>query len=162
MGSACCVTPSRTRALSQEADSHPNGAITRKGRRRVTTKRQAIYLDDFGHANPIPAACRVGDTLMSGIVYGLDPSTGKAAETLDEQCRLMFRHIRSIMSAAGGSTDDIVKVTVWLKDRTQREPVNREWTAMFPDGQDRPARQAMQADLDGGKLVQCDFVAIFA
>lgn len=122
-------------------------------------RRQTIYLEEFGHKNPIPAACRIGDTLMSGIVYGLDPSTGKVAETLDEQCRLMFRHVRAIVEAGGGTVDDILKMTVWLKDRSQRDPVNREWEAMFPDPANRPARQAMSAELAGGMLVQCDFVA---
>lgn len=123
-------------------------------------RRTSLYVEGFGHKNPIPAACRVGDLLMSGIVYGLDPATGKPAEGLDAQCRLMFQHIRSIMAAAGGGTDDIVKVTVWLADRSQREAVNREWLGMFPDETNRPARQAMAGDLDGGKLVQCDFVAV--
>lgn len=123
-------------------------------------RRTSIYVEGFGHKNPIPAACRVGNILMSGIVFGLDPATGKPADGLDEQCRLMFGHIRAIMQAAGGSTDDIVKVTVWLADRNQREPVNREWLAMFPDPATRPARQAMSGALDGGKLVQCDFVAV--
>jgi 2-iminobutanoate/2-iminopropanoate deaminase len=124
------------------------------------TRRQSIYVEGFGHKNPIPAACRIGDTLMSGIVYGLDPATGKPAETLDTQCALMFGHIRTIVEEAGGSTDDIVKLTVWLSDRSQREPLNREWLAMFPDPRNRPARQSMAGDLDGGKLVQCDFVAV--
>jgi len=124
------------------------------------TRRQSIYVEGFGHKNPIPAACRIGDTLMSGIVYGLDPATGKPAQTLEAQCELMFGHIRAIMAEAGGSTDDIVKVTVWLADRSQREPINRQWLAMFPDPATRPARQAMAGDLDGGKLVQCDFVAV--
>jgi 2-iminobutanoate/2-iminopropanoate deaminase len=125
-------------------------------------RRTSYYVEGFGHKNPIPAACRVGDLLMSGIVYGLDPATGKPAEGMDQQCRLMFQHIRAIMAAAGGSTDDIIKVTVWLADRSQRDPVNREWLAMFPDAATRPARQAMAGDLDGGKLVQCDFVAVMA
>ena len=123
------------------------------------SRRQTIYLKDFGHKNPIPTACRIGDTLMSGIVYGLDPQTGQVAETLDAQCRLMFAHVRAIVEAGGGTIDDIVKMTIWLKDRSQRDPVNREWEAMFPDPADRPARQAMSADLPGGMLVQCDFVA---
>jgi 2-iminobutanoate/2-iminopropanoate deaminase len=126
---------------------------------RTLSKRQSIYLDGFGHQNPIPAAARVGDMLVSGIVHGLDPATGKVAETLDAQCSLMFGHVRSIVEAGGGTTDDIVKMTVWMKDRSQRDPINREWQAMFPDPADRPARQAMAADLTGGILVQCDFIA---
>ena len=122
-------------------------------------KRRSIYVDAFGHKNPIPAACRVGSLLTSGIVYGLDPATGKPAPDLDAQCALMFQHIRTIVEAGGGTVDDIVKITVWLQDRSQREPVNREWLKMFPNPQNRPARQAMQANLMGGMLVQCDFIA---
>lgn len=124
------------------------------------TKRQSIYVEGFGHKNPIPAACRLGNILMSGIVYGLDPATGSPAPSLQAQCALMFGHIRAIMAAGGGSTDDIVKVTVWMTDRSQREAVNKEWLAMFPDAATRPVRQAMKADLDGGKLIQCDFMAV--
>ncbi len=71
-----------------------------------------------------------------------------------------FRHMKTIVEKAGGTLDDIVKVNVWLLDRTQREAVNREWLAMFPDPHNRPARQATQAILTKGMLVQLDFVAL--
>lgn len=123
-------------------------------------KRKAIYIDGFGHKNPIPAASRIGNTVASGIIYGLDVATGKPATTLDEQAKLMFQHLKAIIEAAGGTTDDIIKLTVWMVDRSKREAVNREWLAMFPDPETRPARQAMQAELGGGILVQCDFLAV--
>jgi 2-iminobutanoate/2-iminopropanoate deaminase len=123
-------------------------------------KRKAVYVQGFGHKNPIPAACRIGNTVASGIIYGLDAATGKPAPTLDEQAMLMFQHLRSIIEAAGGVTDDIVKLTVWMVDRSKREAINREWLAMFPNPETRPARQTLQAELDGGILVQCDFLAV--
>lgn len=124
------------------------------------TRRTSIYVDGFGHKNPIPAAARIGNFVASGIIYGLDTGSGKPAPTLDAQCKLMFQHLKRIIEAAGGTTDDILKLNVLLMDRSNREPVNREWLAMFPDPKTRPARQTMQADLDGGKLVQCDFLAV--
>ena len=72
----------------------------------------------------------------------------------------MFRHLRTVVEASGATMDDVIKVTVWLKDRADRDAVNREWVDMFPDPRHRPARQAHGADLDGGVLVQCDFIAI--
>lgn len=124
------------------------------------THRKSVYVEGFGHKNPIPAAARIGNIVASGIIYGLDIATGKPAPTLDEQCALMFQHLRRIISESGCTTDDILKLNVYLKDRAQREPVNRVWLAMFPDPATRPVRQTMQADLDGGKLVQCDFLAV--
>ena len=124
-------------------------------------RRMPVYLKGFSHKNPIPNACRIGNHLMSGIILGMDPETGKVAETIERQCELMFMHVKDTVEQAGGSLDDIIKMTVWLKDRNQREPVNVEWLKMFPDPYDRPARQAVSApDLANGVLVQCDIVAV--
>lgn len=65
-----------------------------------------------------------------------------------------------MLAAAGGGCDDIVKLTFWLADPRDREALNREWLAMFPDPANRPARQVMAAQLDGGSLVQCDLLAV--
>ena len=85
-------------------------------------RRQTFHVDGFSHKNPIPAACRVGPLLMTGLVNGMDPATGQLAGTLEAQCALMFLQVRRILEAAGGSVDDIVRMHVWLKDRSQREP----------------------------------------
>ncbi|HEX5612251.1 MAG TPA: RidA family protein [Burkholderiales bacterium] len=123
-------------------------------------KRQSIYVEGFSHKNPIPAACRIGNTLYSGSIQGTDPASGRYGATLEEQCVLMFAHVRRILEAAGGGTGDVIKMTVWMKDRTQRAALNKPWLEMFPDAQARPARHTMNGDLDGEKLIECDFVAI--
>jgi 2-iminobutanoate/2-iminopropanoate deaminase len=55
---------------------------------------------------------------------------------------------------------DIIKMTLWMKDRGLRHLVNPHWEAMFPDPSSRPARHALKADLEGGMLIQCDFIAV--
>jgi 2-iminobutanoate/2-iminopropanoate deaminase len=122
--------------------------------------RHSVYLEGFGHKNPIPAACRIGDLIWSGSIQGTDPATGEYGATLEEQSRLMFAQVRRIAQAAGASVDDIIKMTVWMKDRTQRAALNGPWLEMFPDPQSRPARHTMNADLDGAKLVECEFIAV--
>ena len=57
------------------------------------------------------------------------------------------------------TTEDVLKVDVLLLDRSQRGPLNAQWEAMFPDPDNRPVRQAMQANLDNGKLIQCNVTA---
>jgi 2-iminobutanoate/2-iminopropanoate deaminase len=122
--------------------------------------RQSIYVEGFSHKNPIPAACRIGAMVYSGSIQGSDPATGQYGATLEEQSRLMFEQVRRIAEAAGGGVADIVKMTVWMKDRTRRAALNGPWLEMFPDPASRPARHTMNADLDGGKLVECEFVAV--
>ena len=125
-------------------------------------KRRSIHIEGFAHKNPIPAACRLGNMLMTGIITGMDPATGKVAPTLEAQCTFMFQHVRTIMANAGGSTDDIIKMSVWIVDRSKRDALNAEWTKMFPDAASRPARHTSQAALEGGQLINCDITAVFA
>jgi 2-iminobutanoate/2-iminopropanoate deaminase len=122
--------------------------------------RKSIYVEGFSHKNPIPAACMIGGTLYSGSIQGSDPASGKYGATLEEQCALMFAHVRRIVAAAGGSPADIISMTVWMADRTQRAALNVPWLEMFPDPHSRPARHTMNASLDSGKLIECSFVAI--
>jgi 2-iminobutanoate/2-iminopropanoate deaminase len=124
------------------------------------SRRVSIYLPGFAHANPIPVASRIGPHLVSGVLIGRDPATGEMPPTLDAQCANVFALVRALMNAVGGTPDDIIKMTFWLAEYRDRDALNREWTAMFPDAATRPARQVMAARLDGGSLVQCDLSAI--
>ncbi len=123
-------------------------------------RRKSIHIGGFKHANPIPNACRIGHLVMSGVILGRDPESGTMPADLETQCANMFAHMKATVEAAGGSTDDIIKMTVWLKDRAQRGPLNAEWLKMFPDEHSRPARHSLQMDMEGGALVQCDFTAV--
>lgn len=127
---------------------------------RGARRRTSIHVRGFSHANPVPAACRIGPFVFSGAITGRDPDTRHMPADLDTQCVNMFRHVREIIGAAGGNVGDIVKMTMWLRDFRDRGALNREWQALFPDPDDRPARHALIAQFDGGTLVQCDFVAV--
>ena len=123
-------------------------------------RRTSVYADGFQHANPIPAACRIDNVVYSSLIHGIDSSRNGAAPTLEEQAELMFSRLRDVVEAAGGSTADVIKVTMWMPNRGDRDAVNRFWLEMFPDAADRPARQTVDTQLDGEKLIQCDFVAV--
>ena len=125
-------------------------------------RRKSIYVEGFSHKNPIPAGCLIGGMLYSGSIQGTDPATGKYGATLEEQCVLMFAHVRRIVEAAGGSTEDIASMTVWMADRNKRAALNVPWLEMFPDPHTRPARHTMAGNLDGDKLIECSFVALIA
>ena len=66
-----------------------------------------------------------------------------------------------VMEAAGGSTDNIIKMVVWAKDKAFKNAVNKEWNAMFPDEHSRPARHTMlYGGFTGNTLIQCEIVAV--
>lgn len=126
------------------------------------SRRKSIYIAGFKHKNPIPNACVIDGLLMSGIILGVDPVTGELPATIEAQCANMFGHVKTIIDAAGGSPADIVKMTVWLRDHSHRQPVNDEWVKLFPDHDDRPARHALPLVAEGPSLVQCDVTAVLS
>ena len=101
--------------------------------------------------------------LNSRPIFGTDPATGKIPAGIETQCSLLFQNVRLIVEAAGGSTENILKISVYVRDKNQREHINKEWLAMFPDPHSRPARHTFQtSDMAEGTLVSCDIMAVFS
>jgi 2-iminobutanoate/2-iminopropanoate deaminase len=121
--------------------------------------RQSIHVGEIAHRSPIPNASRIGNIIVSGLIRGADPLTAQLAETLEQQCAFMFRHMRQVVEAGGATVEDIIKVTVWMA-KLERKPVDDEWVKMFPDPAARPARQVMEVPMEAGVLIQCDFMAV--
>jgi 2-iminobutanoate/2-iminopropanoate deaminase len=124
------------------------------------SRRKCIHIDGLAHKDPIPNASVIGNMLVTGLIMGRDTQSETVPDTIEEQCAILFRHIRDIVDAAGGTTDDIIKMNVWLKDPSDRSALNAEWTAMFPDPENRPVRQASSLEGDSVVMSQCDFMAV--
>ena len=125
------------------------------------SKRQSINGSQPRHENPIPNASRIGHLVMSSVIGGANPGTRTLPATLEEQVKNVFGYIRHDVEAAGGTVDDIIKITFWLKDPVkQRAALNDEWVKMFPDAESRPARHSQTLPPDSKAMVQADFVAV--
>ncbi|NQV57428.1 MAG: RidA family protein [Rhodospirillales bacterium] len=122
-------------------------------------KRQAIYVKEFKHANPIPVAARIGPFVQTGVITGKDPETGDMPESMDDQLTNLFAHISRIAIAAGGSTEDILKITFWMNDPSERAKLNAPWVQMFPDEDTRPTRHTLPGG-SGASKIQCSFTAV--
>ena len=123
-------------------------------------KRRVIDIDPVRHSAPIPMAVLVGNVLMTSGIMGADPATGELAEDAADQARFAFANMKRVLASAGGTVDDIVKITVFVKDLAYRELVNRPWLEIFPDENDRPARHTIKAELPGTMLVQIEVFAV--
>ena len=124
-------------------------------------KRRSIHVEGIQHGAPIPMGAVVGNILFSSGIMGTDPATGKVPGDLERQCELAFANTKSLVENAGGTVEDIGSVKVWMKDRGQREAVNRPWLKMFPDENNRPARHAIEYDaFPPGVQMQLEIVAV--
>jgi enamine deaminase RidA (YjgF/YER057c/UK114 family) len=123
--------------------------------------RQSINGSRARHENPIPNASRIGNIVISSVIGGANPGTRELPPTLEQQIVNVFGYIRHDIEAAGGTVDDIIKVTFWVKDPAkQRAALNDQWVRMFPDPAARPARHTQSLPADSRALIQADFIAV--
>jgi len=125
------------------------------------SERKSIEIPGFSHANPIPGASRVGNLMMSSIITGRDPGGREMPESVEQQITNIFSFLRAAMDAAGGSPEDIVKISFWMEDPASgRLLLNDEWQKMFPNPDSRPARHTHRLPGGGASKVTCEFTAV--
>ena len=108
----------------------------------ITTK------DAPGPTTMYSQATRAGDFVFISGQLGMFPGTRDLVDkTLDGQARQALHNIRAIAEAAGGTLDDIVKVTVFLKNASDWPEFNKVYFEFFPS--DPPARSGERADRRG-------------
>jgi 2-iminobutanoate/2-iminopropanoate deaminase len=124
------------------------------------TAMRSLYVEGASHKSPIPAAKIGGNLLFSSLITGADAATRSMPATLEQQVANMFSQMQEIMQTAGGTVEQILKVTIWVNDRKDREVINPAWERLFPDRNVRPARVTLNRDLGGGKLIECEIIAL--
>ena len=85
---------------------------------------------------PYSQAVRVGATVYLSGQIGLDPATGNLREGVEAQTRQVIANLTAVAQAAGGSLDDIVKITLLLADMADFTTVNdilaKSFAAPYP------------------------------
>jgi 2-iminobutanoate/2-iminopropanoate deaminase len=129
---------------------------------RVGGKRSNHEIPGHGHHDPIPMGARIGDLYASSGVSGVDPASADLLEPVEGaagQAHFGIRNVRTLAEQGGMSADDIGHITVLIQDYTDLGAVDVEWCAMFPDPNDRPARQILQMGLQRRSRVQFHMLA---
>lgn len=83
-----------------------------------------------------------GRTVYLSGQIGLEPGTGElVSENFEGQVRQAFANLKAVIEAAGGSLDDIVKLTLFLTDLSKFGSVNAIMADLIP--QPFPARSTI-------------------
>jgi 2-iminobutanoate/2-iminopropanoate deaminase len=109
-------------------------------------------------------AIRAGDFVFLTAQTGRSPETGKLAEDLEGQTRIMLERVDQLLSASGCARKDIVQVTLLLADIADFKAVDQLYVQWLPDRGEAPypTRTAFQAAaLPAGARVMMDVVALF-
>jgi 2-iminobutanoate/2-iminopropanoate deaminase len=109
---------------------------------------------DYIHALELRDVRRL--LLVSGTM-GLDPA-GTAGATLTEQLGLIWSNLRTILASAGMTTDDVVRVTSYLRDRAHVEE-NAEARVAALGGRAVPTTAIVVETLEPDWLVEVEIMA---
>ena len=108
---------------------------------------------------PYSPAVRSGDLLFTSGQLGMEPASGNivpggaAAET-----RQALNNCAQLLKTAGGSLEDVLKTTVFLRDMADFQQMNSAYAEFFPH--DPPARTTVQAAaLPKGAAVEIECIA---
>ena len=103
-------------------------------------------------------AIRAGDTVYLSGQIPLDPSTMElVSDAAQAQIHQVFRNLQAVAEAAGGSLNDVVRLSVYLTDLGHFGSVNEIMAGYFDEPY--PARAAIGvAALPRGALVEMDAV----
>ncbi|MDD3530216.1 MAG: RidA family protein [Gallionellaceae bacterium] len=106
-------------------------------------------------------AIRAGNTVYLSGQIGLDPASMQLVEGIEAQIHQVFRNLRAVAEAAGGSLADVVKLNVFLTDLGHFAMVNEIMARYFV--QPYTARAAVGvASLPRGALVEADAIMVLA
>jgi reactive intermediate/imine deaminase len=118
--------------------------------------KDAIQTADAPAAiGPYSQAIRAGNTVYLSGQIGLDPSTMTLVHGIEAQAHQVFLNLRAVVAAAGGTMDDMVKVSILMTDLGDFAKVNDIMAGYFT--RPYPARATYQvAALPRGALIEVE------
>jgi len=121
--------------------------------------KRAIRTDAAPAAiGPYSQAIVAGGWLWVSGQIPLDPATGElVGEDIEAATRRVLDNLKAVIEAAGGSLDQVVRVTIYLTDLTRFQTVNAVYAEYFSETP--PARACVEvAGLPKGAEVEMDAV----
>ena len=108
---------------------------------------------------PYSQAVATETTVYTSGQLGIDVTTGKLAEGVENQAHCSMKNIGEVLKSKGLTYGHIVKTTIFVKDLADFATVNVVYASYFSG--DYPARSTVQvAALPLGGLVEIECVAV--
>lgn len=112
-----------------------------------------------GAIGPYSQAIDTGSFVYASGQIPLNPATGEIPEGITAQTRQSLANVCAILEAAGLTTDNVVKTTVFLRDMADFGAMNEVYGSVFSEPY--PARSAVAVrELPKGVLVEIEVIAV--
>lgn len=121
-------------------------------KKRITSKNAPPAI------GPYSQAIKVGDFLFISGQIGLTRDGSLASDEVKLQTKQAIKNLEAILNAAGGSLENVVKTTVYLKDMGKFNEMNEVYSEYFKENP--PARATVEVtNLPKRALVEVDAIA---
>jgi 2-iminobutanoate/2-iminopropanoate deaminase len=137
---------------------HPDSL---KSKEATMTKRAIQTVHAPEAIGPYSQAIRVDHFLFLSGQIGINPETKRVVEGgVEPQTHQIFKNIKAILAEAGSDINQVVKVTVFLKDMSNFKLVNSIYAQNFSEPY--PARSAVAVkELPLAVDIEIEAVAVF-
>lgn len=108
---------------------------------------------------PYSQGLRSGNTVFISGQIPVDPATGEMAKGIEAQAKQALTNLKNVLAAAGLTTKNVIKTTVFLADLADFPTVNAIYETFFEAPY--PARSCVQvAGIPKGALVEIECIAV--
>lgn len=82
---------------------------------------------------PYSQAIEVNNMVFTSGVIPVDPATGNIPEGSQVQAEQAFKNLSNLLEAAGTSTANVIKTTVFIKEMNDFGAINEVYAKYFPE-----------------------------
>lgn len=109
---------------------------------------------------PYSQAVKAGNLIFCSGQIAIDPGTGILVDSnIDAETTRVMENLKAVLEAAGSSLNDVIKVTIFLRDMNDFKRVNEVYASYFQEPY--PARAAVQAAcLPKGAGIEIECIAL--
>jgi 2-iminobutanoate/2-iminopropanoate deaminase len=133
------------------------------------SQKQVIATPDAPPAlGPYAQGVKIGDTIYVSGQLPLDPRSRQlVGGSIAAQTERVLLNIRAILEEAEASLDDVVKITIYMKDLNNFDEVNRVFSLFFPTSEGSrglpPARSTVEVSrLPRDATIEMDAIAVIS
>lgn len=127
----------------------------------IEMEKEFVFPEGISPIGPYsPGVVASGRLLFVSGQIPLDPETGELVKgTFKEMARRAIENLLSVVEAAGGSVENVVKVTVYLRDIGKYGEFNEVYSEFFSGA--KPARAVVEvSNLPKGVEVEIEAIAV--
>jgi 2-iminobutanoate/2-iminopropanoate deaminase len=118
-----------------------------------------LYLD--ATHNSLPAGAKIGPVVVATNLMPVDPATQQVVGSdMEGQLRALFQNMDRVLESGGCSRKDVARVTLFMRQVSDRTAMNKVYKEWYPDEDGRPPHKYVPAELPEGVHVAAQVIAL--